>query len=311
MRYWWVSQNQTYKNEVPGGFMWSPKKKKNGQKNHFYDNMKEVSKGDIVFSYCDTKIKAIGIVDGIATTYTKPDFGNAGSNWENDGWRVPVVFQELKSQIRPKDHIVEILPYLPEKYSPLKANGDGNLMYLAEISETLAHLLGQFIGAEFSAVVNGTEDELDIIDVVEAELAIAIAGDTGLSDTVKEQIVKIRRGQALFKANVQRNEKKCRITGVDDIRHLRASHIKPWKDCDNTERLNGCNGLLLAPHVDHLFDQGFISFENNGDVIISKKLDTSILAMWGIAEIHNVGAFHPEQQYFLDYHRQHVFKREK
>lgn len=308
MRYWWVSQNQTYKDEVEGGFLWSPKKNKDGGKNHFYDNMTLISKGDVVFSYCDTKIKALGIAEGPAQTYAKPNFGKVGSNWENEGWRVPVNFQQLDVQIRPKDHIDEIRPHLPEKYSPLKPNGNGNQMYLAEISESLATLLGNLIGKEYLLDAEVTDDELDILDVVEASLTAVIAGKTDIGETVKEQIVKIRRGQAQFKLNVTHNEKKCRITGVDNIQHLRASHMKPWKDCTDQERLNGCNGLLLAPHIDHLFDQGFISFENNGDLLVSKALDSGILAMWGIDKVQNVGAFHPEQQTFLTYHREHIFK---
>lgn len=114
MRYWWVSQNQTYKDEIQGGFLWSPKRNKNGRKNYFYDNMTRVAKGDVVFSFCGTKIKALGIADGPAITHAKPDFGNAGSNWEKEGWRVPVTFQVLNTQIFPKDHIVQILPHLPK-----------------------------------------------------------------------------------------------------------------------------------------------------------------------------------------------------
>lgn len=78
MRYWWVNQNQTYRAEVRGSFMWSPKRNANGARNQFYDNMREVSPGDIVFSFCDTRIKAIGVVTGGAQTGPKPDFGAAG-----------------------------------------------------------------------------------------------------------------------------------------------------------------------------------------------------------------------------------------
>jgi putative restriction endonuclease len=48
-----------------------------------------------------------------------------------------------------------------------------------------------------------------------------------------------------------------------------ASHIKPWCESTNEERLNGENGLLLTPSIDHLFDRGFISFEDNGELLIS------------------------------------------
>ena len=75
MRYWWVNQNQTYRAEVRGSFMWSPKQNANGARNQFYENMREVSPGDVVFSFCDTRIKAIGVVTGGAQTGPKPDFG--------------------------------------------------------------------------------------------------------------------------------------------------------------------------------------------------------------------------------------------
>ena len=60
MRYWWVNQNQTYAHEVYGHYLWSPKTKANGGANPFYEYMREVSPGDVVFSFCDTRIKAIG-----------------------------------------------------------------------------------------------------------------------------------------------------------------------------------------------------------------------------------------------------------
>ena len=60
MRYWWVNQNQTYRAEVRGSFMWSPKRNANGARNQFYENMRSVAPGDVIFSFCDTRIKAIG-----------------------------------------------------------------------------------------------------------------------------------------------------------------------------------------------------------------------------------------------------------
>ena len=63
MRYWWVNQNQTYRHEVPGNYLWSPKRNANGNRNPFYDFMREVAPGDVVLSFADTLIKAIGIAD--------------------------------------------------------------------------------------------------------------------------------------------------------------------------------------------------------------------------------------------------------
>jgi hypothetical protein len=93
MRYWWVNQNQTYKHEVQGGFLWSPKTKKNGAKNHFYDTMTQVSAGDLVLSFCNTQIKAVGVAQGPAESTSKPAFGAVGDQWDDEGWLVPVEFE--------------------------------------------------------------------------------------------------------------------------------------------------------------------------------------------------------------------------
>ena len=80
MRYWWVNQNQTYRHEVLGRYLWSPKRKANGQANAFYDFMREVAPGDVVLSFADTRIKAIGIARSNAYEAPKPlEFGQTGA----------------------------------------------------------------------------------------------------------------------------------------------------------------------------------------------------------------------------------------
>jgi len=309
-RYWWVNQNQTYKTEVPGGFLWSPKTRTDGVRNQFYHNMTEVNVGDVIFSFCDTRIKAIGVAVGKAETSIKPDFGDAGASWAKDGWLVPVEFRELHSQIRPKDHIDVIRPHLPAKYSPLQNTGDGlQSVYLAAVPESMADVLATLIGQEFVVTVRELEGELDEVEIAADQQEEAIRGRTDIGATTKAQLVNARRGQGVFKANVRLNEKGCRITGVTDPLHLLASHIKPWKDSTDEEKLNGCNGLLLAPHIDHLFDRGLISFSSDGRLLISEQLDQMILAKWGIPEVKHVGAFTSDQIEFLRYHERSVFKR--
>ena len=97
------------------------------------------------------------------------------------------------------------------------------------------------------------------------------------------------------------------MTGVAEINHLRAGHIKPWRKSDNLEELDGHNGLLLSPHVDHLFDRGFISFKQQGELIVSKKLNLSVLEDWEIDIPANVGVFSNLQEEFLSYHRERIF----
>lgn len=309
MRYWWVNQNQTYKSEVPGGFLWSPKTRSDGVRNRFYDNMCEATPGDIIFSFADTKIKAIGVVLKKAEASPKPDFGTAGANWSTQGWLVATAFCELENQIRPKDHIEQIRPYLPLKYAPLQANGDGlQGVYLAEVPTQMAESLQNLIGDEFFKVLAIINAKLDVTESVDDDAEEIVRGRLDIGATTKEQLVKSRRGQGVFKANVRLNERGCRVTGITDPNHLRASHIKPWSASSDEEKLNGCNGLLLSPHLDHLFDKGYISFSDNGDVLVSSKLDADVLDRWGIDLKVNVGPFNSEQSAFLAYHRENILK---
>jgi putative restriction endonuclease len=142
MRYWWVNQNQTYRHEISGGYLWSPKRNANGARNPFYESMREVAPGDLIFSFMDTRILAVGIVQSYAWESPKPlEFGSAGENWEGIGWRVKVQFTELANKIRPKDHIEILRPLLPTKYSPLQPNGNGlQSVYLTETPTPLAEV---------------------------------------------------------------------------------------------------------------------------------------------------------------------------
>jgi putative restriction endonuclease len=109
---------------------------------------------------------------------------------------------------------------------------------------------------------------------------------------------------------VQGVERACRATKVERPGHLVASHTKPWRDSTNEERLNGENGLLLTPTIDHLFDKGFISFENKGDLIVSPVADRRSLLKMGISPEGkvNVGIFSEGQRTFLDYHHENVLR---
>ena len=133
-------------------------------------------------------------------------------------------------------------------------------------------------------------------------------GKTDIPEYTKSQLVKARIGQGLFRNNVRLNEQACRITGVTQLHHLRASHIKPWRDSTNEEKLHGCNGLLLAPHVDHLFDRGYVSFEDDGGLMVSPVLEVGVLDRWSIEVPRNVGSFNSDQRWFLEHHRSKVFR---
>jgi putative restriction endonuclease len=323
MRYWWVNQNQTFRQEIAGGYLWSPKRNANGARNPFYESMREVSPGDLIFSFVDTRVAAIGIAKSYCWECPKPiEFGSVGQNWENVGWRVNVSFTQLLNKIRPKDHMGVLREVLPDRYSPLQPNGNGiQSIYLTELSEDFAEVLGGLIGLEARSLIAAAEayaavenDRIvggDELDVWESKIEQQIETDPSMNETDREAIVRARRGQGLFKQRVMRIETHCRITGVDNPNYLLASHCKPWRDSSNEERLNGDNGLLLTPSIDLLFDRGFIGFEDSGNLIISPVAHKPSLQRMGLETkgITNVGTFTNGQRQFLEFHRNAILLR--
>jgi putative restriction endonuclease len=310
MNYWWVNQNQTYRHEVAGGYLWSPKTSAGGRQNRFYESMTETKPGDIVFSFYDTYIKAIGVVSGSYESAPKPtEFGSAGGNWSNEGWFVPVTFAELKNQIRPKDHMDLLAPELPTKYSPLQPNGNGNQgVYLAPVPPGLAAVLKSLIGTEFDTVI-GSLSVIEGSGVDEEQKRIL--DDQTISTTERQQLVKSRVGQGLYRSRVELIEQCCRLTGVTDRRFLRASHIKPWAKSTNREKLDGYNGLLLSPHVDHLFDRGFLTFDDRGGPLFSGFMPAELAGSWGLLSARNTTPLHEQQAAYMAYHRDYVFKGDR
>ncbi|MFQ2147396.1 HNH endonuclease [Aeromonas jandaei] len=126
--------------------------------------------------------------------------------------------------------------------------------------------------------------------------------------TEKEQLVKSRRGQGLFRYRLEQVEPACRVTGVANKNLLVASHIKPWCECDNDERLDGDNGLLLSPHIDKLFDRGWITFSDSGDLLCADREIEQVLRQWGISIPLNVGTFNGKQCEYLAYHRNEIYR---
>lgn len=311
MKYWWVNHKKTYSQEVSGGYLWSPKAQKNGQSSHFYDNMTRAQPGDLVFSYANAKIHDVGIIRSEAINAPKPqEFGAAGDDWSADGWLLPVDFIAAPNALRPKDYFGNIKPLLAPKYAPLNREGEGNQgAYLSEISQSLAEYLlgnigGKSLKAQLLSEAKSTSDQIKEENELER-----LNTDSELPPTEKEQIGKARVGQGQFRRAVSKVESSCRVTGLSELQHLRASHIKPWRDSNNKERLDGNNGLMLAVHIDHLFDKGFITFSAEGELIISRHLSPEGKDSFNLLTAQSTGQpFSSAQRAYLEFHREQIFQ---
>ncbi|MGE1112978.1 HNH endonuclease [Priestia megaterium] len=126
-------------------------------------------------------------------------------------------------------------------------------------------------------------------------------------ETEREQVIKSRIGQSTFKRDLVKIQKKCSLCGVSDERFLVASHIKPWSNSNHKERLDVNNGLLLCPNHDSLFDKGYISFDDNGSILISSSLDNNEKLFLHINDKLKIKLGSTQQQY-MNWHRKNKFK---
>jgi 5-methylcytosine-specific restriction endonuclease McrA len=143
-KYWWVSHTKTYKFQIEGNHLWSPKQTKNGRQE--YTNMTKVNSGDMVLSYANQKISHIGIATGGVISQLRPQ--EYREDWNSEGFMVPVSFYKLDQPITIdalNKQFEKISILLPSKFSPLvvkERNGKkvlgGRQSYLSEISEELA-----------------------------------------------------------------------------------------------------------------------------------------------------------------------------
>jgi 5-methylcytosine-specific restriction protein A len=122
--------------------------------------------------------------------------------------------------------------------------------------------------------------------------------------TEREGLVTSRVGQGIYrKSIIYRWEYKCAVTGFNKLDVLIASHIVPWSESTDNERLDVDNGLLLSPTYDALFDRHLISFENSGKIILSDAIDPNAYKMIGITGKERISNLSQNNHSYLERHR--------
>jgi hypothetical protein len=127
-----------------------------------------------------------------------------------------------------------------------------------------------------------------------------------LAPTQKERLVQARLGQGKFRRDLLRYWDGCAVVGCKAGAVLRASHMKPWSKSTDVERLDAANGLLLTANLDALFNVGFITFSDQGYMLVSKQLsqqDRSVLQLDGRLR----KPLTAEQKGYLTFHRGNIF----
>ncbi|MFP9128554.1 HNH endonuclease [Niallia sp. BSM11] len=298
-----VFQNKSYKEERRGGYLWAPQKNNAGQTFHHWTDMKLIKKNDIIFNSYNGKLVSVLIAKENCKEHERPTGLDQLDLWEKDGWLVNAKYIDLQEPITYKDYMGDILKIQDKKYAPFNKSGRGNTGYLFRVSKDLAGFFFELIekknGVSLKMFQIENELQKEIVNEIEKGLTEAIT----LDKTEKETIIKSRIGHSAFKKALFVTEQKCRICGMKDERFLIASHIKPWSESNNQERLDVHNGLLLCPNHDALFDKMYITFDETGNIMVKQSLDEATKILLNINERMHIN-MNEQQQNYMNWHRE-------
>ena len=199
---------------------------------------------------------------------------------------VTLLIDEIPILALPQEIAIQLNLHEAGNFIPLESTPDGFPMGMALKIDTLLHWLKKSIKLP-------TEKPM------------------GITTTDVESLRKERRGQEkLRKALDDYWQNQCAVTEVKNRDFLVASHIKPWAECDSDEeRLDIYNALLLNTALDRAFDQGYISFDEEGAIILSPHWNWDEAGSMGIHKAMRLRHFTRKHAEYLIYHQEHVFKR--
>lgn len=168
----------------------------------------------------------------------------------------------------------------------VERNQRGHNMYSSALAK-FAEYLGEGFGSNVEEDIGAILDSADV------------------AATERLNLVKSRIGQGIFRQKLLLHWKACAVTGYNDTNLLVASHIKPWRACSDSERLNPFNGLLLSPNLDKAFDSGLITFQSEGAIAISPLMARP--EVFGV-QLGMRAQLRDEHQMFMEFHRERVFR---
>lgn len=162
------------------------------------------------------------------------------------------------------------------------------------------------IGAELYYAVNerlkeNIKSDAEIVEKIEAEI-----NNLPLVGKERVALVKMRVNQSIFRDRLLKKYNNCCLCKVENPALLAASHIKPWVASSSEEKLDADNGFLLCPNHDVLFDGGFISFADDGSILISKRLSEIDCTFMNVNPSMKISLSEQNKKY-LEYHRNNVF----
>lgn len=275
--FFWVNQNKTYAEESNGGYLWAPILDKGGMRKFHWETMNDLKPDDIVINYAQSKIIGFCKVKSLAYDCDQPGELESVNLWAKKGRMVDAEYFTFRIQNKLTAIFNQIKHLQNAVYSPINETQKANQGYLYQIKDEMAYRIFELAGYDPKSI---TSRKLSIEDkqIADSEIITSRIG-----------LVTNRVGQAEFRRKLLiRWQNKCAVTGFSNAEILIASHIVPWRDATDAERLDVDNGIILSPVYDALFDKNFISFNDDGSIILSKillKLDMDKINITGNEKI--------------------------
>ncbi len=300
MNFYWVNVGKTFNEATKEGFLWAPNRSMTQaglvRRARHWEVVAEIKKGDIIFCANERHLSKVAVATSDAYKATRPA-SRKFRDWNTDGNRVDVAFKSHMRPVLKQEIASDFIPRFNQFCDPPLFNIKGTLnqIYMSKLSSDAGLYLLEMTGAI-----------TDLLDQLIEE-----GGKKVITETTKEIIALARLGHGRFRTDlIRRWNGKCCLTGLDIPELLIASHIFPWISSTNEERLDPDNGLLLAAHIDKLFDRGFISFDDDGRILISDSLGGSARKILGISYELSIGKLTPGVSFYMGRHRK-LYKYEE
>lgn len=295
----WVNQGKTYYEEKVGGYLWAPLMNSKGDSVFHWENMDKLFPGAIVLNYVKGNIVGYCIAESNSYHSIQPIEFSSQLGWSKEGRMVDAQYYRIEQPISIKEIYDQISSLLPDRYGPINhtyKEGEyvikANQGYLYELDKPLGTKLLSLLNIELSS------NSFKNTDIKKDEVIQP-------NKTERKGLVNSRIGQGKYRRLVMnRWDNKCAVTGSEIREVLIASHIVPWREATNKERLDVNNGLLLSPVFDALFDRNLISFDDSGKIILSKALSMNEYKRLGVTGAEIIQDLSSENKIYLKRHRE-------
>lgn len=295
MEFYWVNVGTTITEVLRGNFLWAPEASNSSSVGirhlDHWDNVATVRAGDVIFCCHESAIAHIAVAKKDAYKASRPS-SRSFSEWGDAGHRVDVELNSVRSEVHRDKISTDFISLFDDRCSPRLFTRNATLkqIYMAHLPKDAAvYLL----------------EATSTLDVYEDRLITEGSEGKKPNKTTRTAIIEARVGQGKFRTDLLSAwGARCSLTGLSNVNLLVASHIHAWSLSTNDQRIDPDNGLLLASHMDRLFDRGLISFDDGGKLLVSNQVAVPDQRVLGLDVFTSLRRVTVRNREYLGWHRQ-------